>query len=127
MSKERLLTESSFLVSETDEKGIISFANDDFCNYAGYTIDELIGKPHNIVRNPDMPKEAFKQLWETIKSGKTWKGFVKNRSKNGDYYWVHATIYPMTISNGEKGYMSCRRMATKEEIKSAELLYGTLN
>lgn len=126
MSKELLLKESNFLVSETDLKGNIIFANDEFCEYAGYGIDELIGKPHNIVRHPDMPKPAFKDLWEVIKNNKIWKGFVKNKSKNGDYYWVYATIYPTIISTGEKGYMSCRKMATRDEIQKIEKIYKNM-
>ena len=78
MEKEIILDEFTFLVSETDEKGLILFANDDFCKVAEYTVDELIGKPHNIVRHKDMPKAAFADLWETINSGKVWSGFVKN-------------------------------------------------
>ncbi len=78
MLKEIILDDYAFLVSETDERGIINFASDDFCRIAEYSVDELIGKPHNILRHPDMPKEAFKDLWETVKKGKMWRGFVKN-------------------------------------------------
>lgn len=113
----------AFLVSETNEKGIITFANDEFCHYAGYTIDELIGKPHNIVRHPDMPKSAFKNLWDTIKSGKKWRGFVKNRAKDGRYYWVFATVYPFVNCDGEKGYISCRRVISDMEKDKYEKLY----
>src|SRR5574344_826807 len=111
MSKEIVLDDYAFLVSQTNEKGIITFASDDFCEIAGYSVEELIGKPHNIVRHPDMPKEAFKSLWETVKSGKIWTGYVKNATKNGDFYWVFATVYPTIIDNGEKGFISCRRKA----------------
>ncbi len=81
MSKEIVLNDYTFLVSETDEKGIILFANDDFCKIAGYDIDELIGQPHNIIRHKDMPKVAFKDLWETLKKGNIWTGYVKNACK----------------------------------------------
>lgn len=81
-NNEIILDDSAFLVSETDEKGLIKFANDDFCKYAGYTLKELIGKQHNIVRHPDMPKAAFKDLWQTSKDGKRWNGFVKNTSRS---------------------------------------------
>jgi len=121
-----MLDENSFLISETDEKGIITFANDDFCNIAGYTVDELIGKNHNIVRHPDMPKVAFKGLWSTLHKGEIWSGFVKNRCKNGDSYWVYATVYPAITCNGKKGYISCRKIAHKAEIDNAEALYKTL-
>jgi len=124
---EIMLKDDDFLVSETDKKGVIRFANEDFCRIAQYTNQELIGKPHNIVRHPDMPKAAFKDLWDTIKQGKIWTGFVKNKAKNGDYYWVFATVYPLMGCGGsEGGYMSCRRKASREEIAAAEKLYKTL-
>lgn len=123
MSKEVILDEYAFLVSETDEKGVITFASDHFCEIAGYHVDELIGKPHNIVRHPDMPKAAFKDLWETVKRGEVWTGYVKNATKSGDFYWVFATVFPTTTSEGTKGYISCRKKATIEEIKKYELLY----
>ena len=126
MSKEIVLDDYAFLVSQTNEKGIITFASDDFCEIAVYSVEELIGKPHNIVRHPDMPKEAFKSLWETVKSGKIWTGYVKNATKNGDFYWVFATVYPTIIDNGEKGFISCRRKASKEEIEIASNLYKTM-
>jgi aerotaxis receptor len=124
--KEIILEEYAFLVSETDEKGIIKFANEDFCKIAGYTINELIGQNHNIVRHKDMPKAAFEDLWKTIKLGKIWSGFVKNKAKNGDHYWVFATVFPFVNHKGEKGYLSCRRKPTKEEIIEHEELYKTL-
>jgi len=126
MSKEILLEDNSFLVSETDLKGKCIFANEDFCKYAGYEVDELIGQPHNIVRHEDMPKAAFKDLWDTIKRGEIWTGYVKNKTKNGDFYWVYATVFPFESCSGEKGYLSCRRKATEEEKKEHELLYKTM-
>jgi aerotaxis receptor len=126
MEREYTLTEDAFLVSETDEKGIITFANDDFCEIAGYKREELIGKPHNIVRHPDMPKAAFRDLWQTVQAGKVWTGFVKNRVKGGGYYWVYATVYPIISRGSKRGYMSCRKMATRDEIKRAEELYKTM-
>ena len=127
MNQEIILDDFAFLVSETDEKGIIVFANDAFCKIAGYGIDELIGKPHNTVRHPDMPKAAFKELWETIKKGEVWTGYVKNKTKDGGFYWVFATVYPFASSDNTKGYISCRRKASKEEIKEAESLYKQLS
>ncbi|WP_418180852.1 PAS domain-containing protein [Aliarcobacter lanthieri] len=121
--KEIILDDYAFLVSQTDEKGIIEFANEDFCKVAEYSIDELIGKPHNIVRHPDMPKSAFKNLWNTIKNGEIWTGYVKNVTKSGGFYWVFATIYPTLLSNGKKGYLSCRKKATSKEIEIAISLY----
>ena len=126
MSKEIVLDKSTMIVSETDMKGNILYANNDFCKIAGYTKDELIGQPHNIVRHPDMPKVAFKDLWETIKSGKVWKGIVKNKTKDGRYYWVNATAYPSKNSKGELRYVSIRIKPTDDEINNAISLYKTL-
>lgn len=125
-NNEIILDDSAFLVSETDEKGLIKFANDDFCKYAGYTHKELIGKPHNIVRHPDMPKAAFKDLWQTSKDGKRWNGFVKNTSRSGKYYWVYATVYPFTSCDGSKGYISCRRKISLQEREQYSTLYKTM-
>jgi aerotaxis receptor len=121
--QETVLDDYAFLVSETDTKGMISFANDDFCKIAGYGLDELIGKPHNMVRHPDMPKAAFKSLWETVKSGNIWTGYVKNATKDGGYYWVYATVYPFTTCDGTQGFLSCRRKPSREEIEEHEKLY----
>lgn len=126
MNQEIILDDFAFLVSETDEKGNIIFANDDFCNLAEYSVDELIGKPHNVVRHKDMPKAAFKDLWATIQKGNVWTGYVKNSTKSGNYYWVYATIFPTTTSEGTKGFISCRRKATQEEIDEASELYEKL-
>lgn len=123
MSREIVLDDYAFLVSETDEKGIINFANDDFCRIAGYDLEELIRKNHNIVRHQDMPKAAFKSLWDTVKQGKVWDGYVKNKCKNGDYYWVYATVFPFKTCDGSSGYLSCRRKASREEIEAHEKLY----
>ena len=127
MSKEIVLDDSAFLVSETDERGIIIFANDDFCKIAEYDVDELIGKPHNIVRHKDMPKAAFKDLWDCVKQGKVWTGYVKNATKSGNYYWVFATVFPTTTSEGNKGFLSCRRKASQEEVNESIELYERLN
>ncbi|MDX9966766.1 PAS domain S-box protein [Sulfuricurvum sp. IAE1] len=127
MSKEYVLSDTDFLVSQTDEKGRILFANEDFCKIAGYTLDELIGQPHNIIRHPDMPKAAFKDLWDTVQKGKIWTGYVKNRTKDGGYYWVYATVFPnIACEEGKCGFMSCRRKPSREEIAEAESLYQTM-
>lgn len=120
---ETVLDQFAFLVSETDEKGIIRFANDDFCKIAEYELEELLGRPHNMIRHKDMPKAAFKDLWTTVKSGNIWTGYVKNTTKSGGYYWVYATVYPFESSDGSSGYLSCRRMATRSEIEEHEKLY----
>ncbi|MCK5310760.1 MAG: PAS domain-containing protein [Desulfobacteraceae bacterium] len=120
---ETVLDEYAFLVSETDAKGIISFANDDFCKLAGYNLSELIGQPHSCVRHADMPKIAFKSLWDTVQAGNIWTGFVKNATKSGGYYWVYATVYPFETCDGSKGYLSCRRKPSKKEIETHDALY----
>ena len=124
--KEIFLEKNTMIVSETDDKGNIIYANSDFCIIAGYEKDELIGKPHNLVRHNSMPKAAFQDLWTTIKSGKIWNGIVKNVTKNGDFYWVNATAYPSTDHQGKKRYISVRVKPTKEEIESAIELYKYL-
>jgi len=126
LSHEIELEKDTIIVSETDKKGKIIYANEDFCKICGYTKDELIGKPHNIVRHPDMPKAAFKDLWETIKEGKVWQGIVKNLAKDGSYYWVHAKVYPSKTAKGDTRYVSVRIKPTKEEIENATKLYEKL-
>ena len=122
-SQESKLSLDSFLLSETDEKGIIRYANEEFCQFAEYKLEELIGKPHNIVRHADMPKAAFKDLWETVQKGKPWKGFVKNSTKSGKFYWVFATVFPFIACDGSKAYISCRRMASQDEIDKYTAIY----
>ncbi len=118
--KEYFLPEGHVIISRTDKRGFIVDCNDEFVEASGYERAELIGKPHNMIRDPDMPKEAFRDLWETIKSGKPWAGFVKNKRKDGDYYWVKATVTP--LSDGS-GYMSVRIQATREQVAQSEALY----
>ncbi len=126
MNKEIKLNKNTMIVSETNEKGMIIYANDDFCNIAGYSKEELIGKPHNLVRHEDMPKVAFEDLWKTVQSGKVWNGIVKNKTKSGDYYWVNATAYQSKTQDGKLRYISIRVHPTEDEIKNAEALYKTL-
>lgn len=121
--QEKSLEKNTIIVSQTNEKGEIIFANNDFCKIAGFSLDELIGKAHNTVRHSDMPKWAFEDLWRTLKSGKTWKGIVKNRTKDGGYYWVNATAFPSRNSDGTVRYVSVRVKPTKEEIEIAKKLY----
>ena len=124
--QETILDDYTFLVSETDAKGNILFANEDFCKIAEYSIDELIGNPHSMVRHKDMPKTAFADLWKTVQRGEIWTGYVKNSTKNGGYYWVFATVFPFESCDGSKGYLSCRRKASIEEINKASSLYKTM-
>lgn len=117
------LTETTLIVSKVDLKGQITYINKDFLEISGFTEAELIGQPHNIVRHPDMPPEAFKDMWETIKSGRPWIGLVKNRCKNGDHYWVEATATPLRENGNLVGYMSVRRKPSRASVEAAESLY----
>ncbi len=120
---EYVLSSSETIVSKTDLQGNITYINQDFINISGFSEDELLGAPQNIVRHPDMPKEAFADFWHTLKSGKAWTGLVKNRCKNGDYYWVEANAAPM-LENGQiVGYTSIRIKPGREQVQAAESAY----
>ncbi|MGI3452302.1 methyl-accepting chemotaxis protein [Citrobacter arsenatis] len=115
------------LMSTTDLQSYITHANDTFVQVSGYQLNELLEKPHNLVRHPDMPKAAFADMWYTLKQGEPWSGIVKNRRKNGDHYWVRANAVPMVREGRVTGYMSIRTRATDEEIAAVEPLYKALN
>lgn len=115
------------LMSTTDLQSYITHANDTFIQVSGYQLNELLDKPHNLVRHPDMPKAAFADMWYTLKQGEPWSGIVKNRRKNGDHYWVRANAVPMVREGRVTGYMSIRTRATDEEIAAVEPLYKALN
>jgi len=118
---EHAFTEGEVLVSKTDLAGIITYANRAFCKIAGFTEAELIGQPHNIVRHPDMPEAAFVQMWQDIQSGTEWKGAVKNRCKDGGYYWVYATVMAEFNEQGEiTGYISVRRALSTVAMTSED-------
>jgi methyl-accepting chemotaxis protein len=119
--------EGMLIVSKTNLKGIITDANEEFVRISGFARDELIGKNHNIVRHPDMPPAAFEDLWAKLKAGKPWQGLVKNRAKNGDYYWVEAHVTPITEGGQTVGYMSVRYAPTRAQIAEAEALYRRIN
>lgn len=121
------LKEGSELVSATDNKGVITFCNQTFCEIAGYNSDELIGKAHNIVRHPHMPEAAFQQMWDRLKNGKPWMGIVKNRCKNGDHYWVDAYVTPLKVDGQIFGYESVRVKPARACIERAELAYDRIN
>ena len=125
--KEVVLEANTVLITKTDTKGIITYTNDEFCRIAGYTREELIGKSHNIVRHPDMPPAAFKWLWDTLRAERPWRGMVKNRCKNGDHYWVWATVAPLFDDGKVAGYVSVRRPPSRAKISQAENLYRELN
>lgn len=119
--------EGRAIVSETDLKGVITYANRKFCEISGYTKEELIGKPHNIIRHPDMPKKAFETMWNSIKQGNVWSGLVKNLRKDGRYYWVDTTITPIQDENGAIiKYAAARKPASDAGIKEAETLYAKM-
>lgn len=125
-SDEWFFDKNSYILSETDEHGIIIYANEIFCDLAGYTLDELIGQPHNIIRHPDMPKIAFKSLWDDIQDKGFWTGIVKNLRKDRAYYWVHATVLKRILNNGEVTYLSVRRVPSRKDVDACISLYADL-
>ena len=114
------------LMSTTDHKGVMVHCNAAFARVSGYTMEELMGQPHSMVRHPDMPPEAFKDLWSTIGHGRSWIGIVKNRRENGDFYWVRAHVTPIMENGKPKGYMSVRAKPSRDEVREAEVLYERL-
>ena len=120
---ERHLQEGAFVVSTTDLRGVITYVNEEFVRISGFTPDELIGQPHNLVRHPDMPPAAFEDLWRTVKTGQPWQGMVKNRCKNGDFYWVDASVTPIEEKGSIIGYVSIRSKPSPTQIAEAELMY----
>ena len=115
--------EGEFIVSKTNLKGVITYVNRTFIEMSGFTEPELIGAPHNLVRHPDVPAEAFEDLWQTLKKGLPWCGLVKNRCKNGDFYWVFANVTPINENGQVTGYLSVRTRPTREQVNMAENLY----
>lgn len=124
---ERSVPADAYLVSKTDLAGKITYANDAFVAISGYSREELQGQPHNIVRHPDMPAVAFADLWKTLKAGFPWRGLVKNRAKDGSFYWVEASVVPVKENGETVGYMSVRKAPTRDAIQAAEQLYAQLN
>ncbi|PYF03897.1 methyl-accepting chemotaxis sensory transducer with Pas/Pac sensor [Rhodopseudomonas faecalis] len=120
------LSDDCLIVSKTDPKGRLTYFNQAFLEASGFTEEELMGQPHNIVRHPDMPVEAFENLWATLKAGRPWYGAVKNRCKNGDYYWVMASASPIWENGVLTGYMSIRSKLAPELRQQAELVYAQL-
>lgn len=115
--------ENATLMSTTDTQSYIAYANAAFVEVSGFSREEIEGQPHNIVRHPDMPPEAFADMWATLKSGQPWTALVKNRRKNGDHYWVRANATPVVRNGRTTGYMSVRTKPTRDEIAAAETLY----
>ena len=119
---ERTFPAEQKLISSTDLKGIIRHCNDAFEAISGYSRAELIGQPHNIVRHPDMPPAAYKNMWDHLKAGRPWMGVVKNRCKNGDYYWVHAYVTPVAENGVVVGYESVRVKPHASDVARAARL-----
>ena len=125
--RERTFPAQQRLISTTDTKGVISYCNDDFVEISGFTREELIRAPHNLVRHPDVPTAVFEHMWGTLKKGSPWMGIIKNRCRNGDHYWVNAYVTPVFENERVVGYESVRVKPTAEQIRRAEALYARLN
>lgn len=126
-NNERTFDENVKLISSTDLKGKIQHCNDAFEDVSGFSREELIGQPHNIVRHPDMPPEAYQNMWSYLKAGRPWMGLVKNRCKNGDFYWVDAYVTPITEGGQVVGYESVRSCPSRSDIERAEAIYARIN
>ncbi len=126
-SVEATVLEHHAIVSKTDLDGKINYVNPYFCSVSGYSEAELLGQPQNIVRHPDMPAAAFADMWDSIRAGMPWTGVVKNRCKNGDFYWVKANVTPMRANGKVVGYMSVRVRAPRAEVEQASAAYARLN
>ena len=124
--REIMMADDLLLVSRTDTKGRITFVNKAFTDTSGFSEQELIGAPHNLVRHPDMPREAFANLWETIKAGRPWEGLVKNRAKNGDHYWVKANVTPVMENGQVTEFISIRSKPSHEAVAEAERVYAAI-
>lgn len=124
---ERVMPDGEQIISTTDLKGRITYVNQVFCEVAGYSEAELLGKAHNIVRHPDVPEAAFENLWQSMKADKPWRGIVKNRCKNGDHYWVDAYVTPLYENGHKVGYQSVRTRPTSEMVRQAQQIYDLAN
>ena len=124
--QEVILKETDFLISATDKRGVITFANNKFYEIAEYENGSLMGKPHNIIRHPDMPKTAFADLWDVVKEGRMWQGYVKNKTQTGKYYWVKALVFPCFEQGECVGYLSVRKKPSAQNIAAAVDAYRRL-
>lgn len=118
--------EGRLIVSRTDPDGFITQVNQSFILMSGYSEQELLGSPHSILRHPDMPAAAFRELWETVRGGKTWQGYVKNLRKDGGHYWVKATVIPNVREGKIVGYTSVRRKPSREMVEQSDALYRSM-
>ena len=125
--REVFMASDTALVSRTDLRGIINYANEAFVQISGYTRAELLGNGHNLLRHPDMPGAVFADLWESVRAGRAWRGMVKNRCKTGDHYWVEAFVTPFHDNGTLVGYQSIRHAASRQQISDAEAFYKALN
>jgi aerotaxis receptor len=123
---EYLLDDADVIITHTDLQSRITYANAAFVRSSGYTLEECMGQPQNLVRHPDMPKDAFRDLWRTIKAGRSWTGMVKNRRKDGGFYWVRANVSPIEADGRRIGYLSVRVKPSRAEVDAAEALYRRL-
>ena len=121
--QEYVFDNDATLMSTTDPESYINYANDAFIDVSGFSLEEIKGQPHNLVRHPDMPKQAFADMWSTLKQGEPWTALVKNRRSNGDHYWVRANAIPVIRQGKVKGYMSVRTRPAAEEVTAAEEVY----
>ncbi len=124
---ERTFPTEQRLISATDTQGVIQYCNDDFVAISGFMREEIIGQSHNLVRHPDMPEQVFALMWGYLKAGKCWMGIVKNRCKNGDYYWVNAYVTPILEHGKVVGYESVRIKPSDEQIQRAQQCYQRIN
>lgn len=124
--RERTVPPGEILVSQTDLRGVTTYANSTFVEVSGYTADELVGSSHNLVRHPDVPPRVFEAMWDTLHRGQIWHGVLKNRSKDGDHYWVDSLVMPILKEGVVSGYMSVRRQAQRKDIAAAERQYERL-
>ncbi|WP_456403419.1 PAS domain-containing protein [Hydrogenimonas sp.] len=128
LEREKFLNEDEILVSKTDTKGKITYGNEGFIEISGYSEEELLGKPHSIIRHPDMPKVVFKILWDGIQRGCEVNAYVKNLAKDGSFYWVFATVTPSFDPGSDRiiGHFSVRRAPDAEKLRAIKPLYAEL-
>jgi len=124
---EEYFVNANVIISQTDLKGVITYANRAFCEASGYKRDELVGKAHNIIRHPAMPRAAFAKMWETIAGGQAWNGLVKNLRKDGKFYWVDTEILPIVDEEENiTGYIAARKEASRKDILENEETYNKM-
>ena len=124
---EEYIFDSNVIISQTDVNGVITYANRAFCEVSGYKLDELMGQPHSIIRHPDMPQGVFAKLWESITGGQAWNGLVKNRRKNGMFYWVETEVLPVLNEDEEiTGFIAVRKEASRKDINETQETYNKM-